>query len=180
MPARRRLGICQPSCNAPPITTPAAIDTIIPCGQRLPTVSPSASPLATEPMLKNVEASAGTPNRPRAFKIAIASAASATSNRKGNMMRVSSTVNSNLPGTRANPGASSRTNCGLKTNPSTQTAPAASVRAVATTCASSAASSAVPVASASAKVGTKAEASAPSANRFRVRLGMRKPVRNAS
>ena len=41
-------------------------------------------------------------------------------------MRVSVTASSNLPGTRANPGASSHTSCGLKIMPSTHTAPTTS------------------------------------------------------
>ena len=70
----------------------------------------------------------------------MACAANATSSRKGNMMRVSSTVSANLPGTCSNPGASSRTNCGLKIIPSTQSGPTASTSAVATRLESSAAS----------------------------------------
>src|ERR1035441_2538015 len=62
----------------------------------------------------------------------MACAASATSSRNGNMMRVSVTANANLPGTRANPDASSHTSCGLKTMPSTQIPPTTSSSAVAT------------------------------------------------
>ena len=80
------------------------------------------------------------PNWFSAFSMPMACAASATSSRNGNMTRVSVTANSNLPGTRANPDASSHTSCGLNIMPSTQIAPTTSSSAVATRLESSAAS----------------------------------------
>ena len=179
-PSRRRLGTCQRSCRRPPASTPNAIETIKPCPNDRPIVKPAATPTSTEPMLKNTEASAGTPKRSHAFNTPIACAASVTSSRNGNMMRVSSTASSNLPGTCSNPGAISRTSCGVRTIPATHRAPTTSSRAVATTLDSSRAARLSLPARYSVKIGTKAEERAPSANRLRVRLGMRIPSRNAS
>ncbi len=62
---------------------------------------PIAIPKPTEPMLKKVDAIAGTPNLFDEFSIPIACAANATSRRNGNMMRVMVTANSYFPGTAA-------------------------------------------------------------------------------
>src|ERR1035438_542172 len=131
-------------------------------------------------MLKNAEASVGMPKRSQALRAPMACAASATSTRKGYMMRVSSTASSNLPGTARNPGASRATSCGLKIMPSAHTAPTTRTSAVATTFESSAASRFPLPVRYWAKTGTKAEEKAPSANRLRVRLGMRKAIWKAS
>jgi hypothetical protein len=130
--------------------------------------------------LKSVDASAGTPKLPLAFSAAIACAANATSSRNGNMIRVSSTVSANLPGTCSNPGANSRTNCGLKIIPNTQSGPTTRTTAVATRLESWDASRFPSPASERVKTGTSADDSAPSAKRLRVRLGMRKASWNAS
>ena len=64
-----------------------------------PTPNPIAIPKPSEPRLKKVEAIAGTPNLFEAFSTPMACAASATSSRKGNMIRVMETASSNFPGT---------------------------------------------------------------------------------
>jgi hypothetical protein len=66
-----------------------------------PNHTPNRRPNPTEPRLKNVEAMAGTPNLCDALSTPMACAASATSSRKGNMMRVMVTARANLPGTSA-------------------------------------------------------------------------------
>ena len=53
------------------------------------------------PTLKSAGDSAGTKKWPSELSIPMNATASATSTRKGNMMRVSSTVSSSLPGTAA-------------------------------------------------------------------------------
>jgi len=58
-----------------------------------PTVYPNPRPKATEPTLKQVEESAGTPNWFKAFRMPMACADSATSSRNGNITRVSVTAN---------------------------------------------------------------------------------------
>ena len=55
------------------------------------------TPPRIEPMLNIIDALAGTPKRCLELSMPIASAAMATSSRKGNMIRVSSTVSSVLP-----------------------------------------------------------------------------------
>ena len=97
------------------------------------------------------------------------------------MMRVMLMASWNLPGSASShPGASRPTSTGLNTVPSTHSAPTIRITAVPTRLESSAASFFPLVARYSVKVGTKAEESAPSANRSRVRLGMRKPREKAS
>src|SRR5579885_3081270 len=145
-----------------------------------PSQTPSATPNPTEPMLKNVDAIAGTPNRFDAFSTPMACAASATSSRNGNMMRVMVTASSNFPGTAEKPGANRRTSAGAKIMPAAHRLPTSTISAVATRFARRAASALPRVARYSVKVGTKALESAPSANRSRVRLGMRNPSMNAS
>jgi len=87
-------------------------------GQTAPSPSAAGDSLPTEPggytgfqglfgaRYAAPQLGAGTPNLLHAFKTPMACAANATSSRKGNMMRVMRTANSNLPGTAANPGAS--------------------------------------------------------------------------
>ena len=79
-----------------------------------------------------------------------------------------------------NPGASRCTSDGREDHAQRAHAPTTMIIAVATRFARRAASSLLRVARYSVKVGTKALDSAPSANRSRVRLGMRKPSMNAS
>ncbi len=67
--------------------------------RRGPSRYPRIRPNPTEPILKNVEASAGTANRLQALSTPMACAARATSSRKANMMRVIFTASSNFPGT---------------------------------------------------------------------------------
>ena len=131
-------------------------------------------------MLKNVDARAGTAKRLQALSTPMACAASATSSKNGNMMRVIFTASSNLPGTWRNPSASKRTSVGLKMTPNTQTTPTIRISAVATRFERTAASLLPFCESVCVKMGTKAEDRAPSANRSRVRLGMRNPSRKAS
>jgi hypothetical protein len=146
-----------------------------------PNQKPREIPKTSEPMLKKVEASVGTAKRPQAFRIPMACAASATTSRNGNMMRVSAMARENLPGSAvAQPGASSPTSAGLNTAPKMHTRPTIRITAVAARLESSAASFFPLVERYSVKVGTKAEDRAPSAKRSRVRFGMRKPRENAS
>ena len=65
-------------------------------------------------MLKKVDASAGTAKRLQAFKTPMACAASATSSRNGNMMRVIFTASSNLPGTWRNLRPAARPSAGTE------------------------------------------------------------------
>ncbi len=131
-------------------------------------------------MLKNVDAMAGTPKRLDALSTPIACAASATRSRNGNIVRVMVTASSSFPGTSAKCGTSHRTSCGAKIIPAAHRLPTTIISAVATRFANRAASSLVRVDRYSVNVGTKALDNAPSANRSRVRLGMRNPSMNAS
>ena len=63
-----------------------------------------------EPTLKSVEADAGMPNLPFVLSTPIATAASATINRKGNMMRVSVVASRAFSGEK--PAAITDTICG--------------------------------------------------------------------
>ena len=96
------------------------------------------------------------------------------------MMRVMRTASSNLPGTSAYPGARRCTSTGAKMMPAAHTTPTTMISAVATRLTSRTASSLLRWLRYSLKVGTKALDSAPSANRSRVRLGIRNPSMNAS
>ncbi len=106
----------------------------------------------------------------------MACAASATSSRNGNMMRVMRDGQLEFAGHRrvarapADAPARARRSCPART-----ARPTTMISAVATRFTRRAASSLLRLARYSVKVGTKALESAPSANRSRVRLGMRKP-----
>src|SRR5438270_2748966 len=145
-----------------------------------PSTYPINSPKPTLPMLKNVDANAGTKNWLHAFSTPMACAASATSSRNGNMIRVITTASANLAGSERKPVARTVTSAGAKTTPSAQIVPTTTMSAVATRFASSTTSLRLRVVRYSVKVGTNADERAPSANRSRVRLGMRKPRLNAS
>ena len=152
---------------------------------RCPGAGPARAPAqfrnATEPTLNNVEARAGTPNWLHAFSMPMACAASATSSRNGNMMRVMVMASSNFPGIGGRPSRrQKRDQRRANATPSAHTAPTTRITAVPTRLASSAASLRPLVARYCEKVGTNAEESAPSANRSRVRFGIRKPSENAS
>ena len=136
--------------------------------------------MLTEPMLKKVEAKAGTAKRLQALSTPIAWAASATSKRNGNITRVIFTASSNLPGTWRYPSAIRWTRTGLKITPKIQNEPTSKISAVATRFDKTAASLRPFWAKVCVKMGTKADESAPSANRSRVRFGIRKPSRKAS
>src|SRR5256885_335316 len=95
--------------------------------ERYPGASHAAqpSPPTIEPRLKKAEAAAGTPKMWRVLRIPIATAASATRRRKGNMMRVSVTVSSTLPGISAKPGAMAVTSAGASQMPASVVVPTA-------------------------------------------------------
>jgi len=128
--------------------------------------------------LKKLEASAGMPKILRAFSIPMTSAASDTMRMKGNMMRVSSTASAALAG--LNPGANAATSCGENTMPAMQISDSTTAVSVATLFARRQAASWPPRATVLLKVVTKAVDRAPSANRSRSRLGMRKAAVKAS
>jgi len=86
----------------------------------------------TDAMLNTADANAGRPKLPTALSTPMDWAASATSTRNGNMMRVSLTASSNFPHLRET-GRQQRTNCGLKIIPASEIAPTASSSAVPTT-----------------------------------------------
>ena len=130
--------------------------------------------------MKNAAAAAGTPKMFRVFRIPIATAASATRRRNGNMMRVISTVSSTLPGMSANPGAIAWTMAGANHIPSNVRMPTTTASALITRLASRQAAASPPRSRYCVKVLTKAADSAPSANRSRRRFGMRKAVMKAS
>src|SRR5437667_2319737 len=138
------------------------------------------SPPAIEPRLKKAEAAAGTPKMWRVLRMPIATAASATRRRKGNMMRVSATVSSTLPGMSAKPGAMAVTSAGANQMPASVMAPTTIASAFTTRLASRQAAASPSCSRRQVKVVTKAAESAPSANRSRSRFGMRKAVMKAS
>src|SRR6266516_1005209 len=76
-PNARRLGICQTNCSTPPNTTPYAIPTMGVIPIYGPSQKPSARPKQIEPMLKKLEAMAGTPNLWQEFNMPMTCAASA-------------------------------------------------------------------------------------------------------
>ena len=96
------------------------------------------------------------------------------------MILVILTASSNLPGTWRNPSANRWTRTGLKMTPKMQNEPTSRISAVATKFDKTAASLRPFCAKVWVKMGTNAEERAPSANRSRVKLGMRKPNRKAS
>src|SRR5207248_840028 len=138
------------------------------------------SPPTIEPRLKKAEAAAGTPKRWRVLRMPIATAASATRRRKGNMMRVSATVSSTLPGMSAKPGAMAVTSAGANQMPASVMALTTIASAFTTRLASRQAAASPSCSRRQVKVVTKAAESAPSANRSRSRFGMRKAVMKAS
>ncbi len=98
-----------------------------------PNPKPSSRPNATEPALKNAEASAGTPNWLHAFSTPIACAASATSSRNGNMICVSRTAAAVFSGSAwVQLGVSSGTNHGAAAIPNRHRPPTNRMIAVAT------------------------------------------------
>src|SRR6266849_5587130 len=133
-----------------------------------------------EPRLKNAEAAAGTPKTWRVLSIPMASAASATSRRKGNMMRVSSTVSSTLPGMSAKPGAIAATSAGANQMPASVMVPTTIASVFTTRLARRHAAASPRCSSRQVKVVTKAAERAPSANRSRSRFGMRNAATKAS
>ncbi len=92
------------------------------------------------------------------------------------MIRVHRTASSCLPGVSSNPSPSTPTTAGAARTPISVIAPTITSTAPITAFASRIACSRPWLRSVSANVGTNAEESAPSANRSRSRLGMRKPT----
>src|SRR5437867_7255503 len=150
--------------------------------ERYPGASHAAqpSPPTIEPRLKKAEAAAGTPKTWRVLRTPIATAARATRSRNGNMMRVSSTVSSALPGMAAKPGAMAVTSAGASQMPARVRAPTTIASAFTTRLASRQAAASPSCSSRQVKVVTKAAERAPSANRSRSRFGIRKAVMKAS
>ena len=130
------------------------------------------------PTLKSAGASAGAVKRDWAFSMPMATAESETSSRNGIMIRVRRAANSASSG--PNPGASSRTITGAATSPQSTTPPTTTRTSPTSPLASRRASSLPRFAWASAKVGTNADESAPSAKRSRSRFGMRNATTKAS
>ena len=95
-------------------------------------MKPMIKPQVTLPTLNITDDSAGMPNLRQAFSTPMACAASATSSRNGNMMRLRRTASSYLPGTWRNPCAKRSTSCGLKATPRAHNAPTIMMMAVAT------------------------------------------------
>ena len=120
------------------------------------------------------------PKRSSAFSIPMATAAKETSGRKTIITRVRRMVSSAFPGWSSNPGARSETIGQAKTIPSTTRTPSTTARRVSTRFARAKAACRPPSFCVRAYTGTKAAESAPSAKRSRRRLGIRKPIRNAS
>jgi len=116
---------------------------------------------------------AGTKNRCNELSIPISAVATATSARKGNMMRVSETVSSSLPGTSAYAPANAVVIGPAKTIPATTMSPVARSSALTTRFPSRQARSRPSFVSVRVNVGTNAALIAPSANRSRTRFGIR-------
>src|SRR5882762_2285219 len=131
-----------------------------------------------DPRLKKLEAIARMPNTLRAFSMPSTSAASDTSRMNGYMTRVRVTVSAALPGSK--PGASAATSQGAVMTPSTVMALRKTAVRVATLSASRQAAASFSSAAVRVNTVTNAVDSAPSANRSRSRLGMRKAMVNAS
>ncbi len=131
-----------------------------------------------DPILKKLDAIAGMPKTFLAFSMPITRAASDTSRMKGNMMRVRCAVSAALSA--SNPGANIATSESEKTMPAMEISPKLKAVSVATLFASRHAASSPPRAMVLLKVVTNAVDSAPSANKSRSRLGMRKATVKAS
>jgi len=178
-PSRNSDGSWTVNCSSPPISTPIAIARI----GGWPVARQSGirpTPNATMPTFMSAGAIAGTANRPRAFSMPIAAAASATSGSIGSITRVSSTVSSILPGTEANPAANARTSHGAASQPIAHSANSTEPSVIMSWRPNAQASSSPRRCSISVNVGTNAEDIAPSANRSRSRFGIRNATLNAS
>src|SRR5262245_29418359 len=193
-------GSCTTSWSTPPTSVPTAMPAIAraasagstagrvppPSVARMPERNPGAShhaaprPPMIEPRLKKADAAAGTPKRLRVLRMPIATAASATRSRNGNMMRVRLAVSADFPGMAANPGAIASTSDGASQIPSRQSPPTITAIALVTRLARRHAAASPSRSKHCVNVLTNAAESAPSANRSRSRFGMRKAVMNAS
>ena len=125
-------------------------------------------------------ARAGTANSPRALSIPITAAARATAGRNGSITRVSSTVRSIFPGTEAKPGANSVTSHGASSAPARHTSSNTKSSVISSWRPRAQAAASPPWLWVSVNVGTNADDIAPSANRSRSKLGIRKATLNAS
>ena len=127
-----------------------------------------------DPTLNIAGETAGIKNRCSEFSMPISAAASATIVRNGNMMRVSITVSSSLPGTAAYFAANAVVMGQAKTRPIATTASVANTRALITILPRRHARSRPSRVSVRVNVGTNAALIAPSANRSRTRFGILK------
>ena len=113
-PLRCRSGSCTASWPSPPSTTPMARDRMD--GFTWPL---SRSTQRIMPTFCTAGATAGAKKRPWALSAPMAKALRPTRVRYGNMTRVSSAASASCPGSRAKPGAITRTIHGARTTPST-------------------------------------------------------------
>ena len=132
--------------------------------------------------LKSAGERAGMKNRRTELSMPMKAAATATSRRKGMVIRDSVTVRSNLSPNSGleKPSAYSHTSGSANTTPSTTSTPVTTIRAL-TTCEPSLQAASFPaVWWYRASVGTNAELIAPASKRSRSRLGMRVATPKAS
>ena len=131
-------------------------------------------------MLKNPDESAETAKRPCELSTPIAFAASVTNSRNGIMIRVKTTVSSNLPSISAYPGKINVTMLGAKTAPTAQIPATNGTISVVSRLENRFASSLPRLESVCENVVTNAADNAPSARRSRKRFGIRYAATNAS
>ena len=174
-PVAHSEGTWARSWSSPPSRVPAAQPCTARSGGQPAHQRPR--PTAIEPTLKSAGASAGAVKRPWALSIPMATAESETSRRKGIITRVSPAV---TPANSPNPGAVTATTWSAQAIPASTSAPTTTSTSETTVPASRHASSGPRLRRASAKVGTKALESAPSAKRSRSRLGRRNATTKAS
>ena len=174
-PVARREGNWARSWSKPPSRVPSAHPCTARSGGKPAHQSPR--PTAIEPTLKRAGASAGAVKRPCALSIPIATAESETSRRNGIITRVSPAA---APMCSPSPGAISAISGSAHAIPASTSAPTTTSNSDTTVPASRHAASGPRLRRTSAKVGTKALESAPSAKRSRSRLGMRKAKTKAS
>jgi hypothetical protein len=175
-PEARSEGTWASNWSSPPSKVPSAQPCTARSGGHPAHQSPR--PTAMDPTLKRAGASAGAVKRPCALSIPIATAESETRSRNGiiTWVRPAATPENSA----SSPGAMSATTWSAQATPAKTIAPTSTSTSDTTVPASRHAASGPRLRRASAKVGTKALESAPSAKRSRSRLGMRNATTKAS
>ena len=174
-PSPRTAGSRNIHCSTPATSTAQPIAMIGTCSRGASHSAPRIMQI-----LRITGASAGSAKWWKLFNTPADSAFNDTKKMNGKVSRTRSVVRSNLCGLSSAPGANIEATCGAKIMPSAVTSSSTPLSVPDTRASSSFSSSREPVCLTSVNTGTNAVENDPSANRRRMKLGMRKAMTKAS